>query len=89
VKKMRSNKSKEFYAELKVLCKIHHINIVSNTSADIFFDLLLRAFMFEYNTGISKSQNCGPRLSLTIFFTFYHLIFINNCLNFMKTHESI
>ncbi|KAK7386768.1 hypothetical protein VNO78_27104 [Psophocarpus tetragonolobus] len=28
VKKMRSNKSKEFYAELKILCKIHHINIV-------------------------------------------------------------
>ncbi|XP_061376712.1 lysM domain receptor-like kinase 3 [Gastrolobium bilobum] len=28
VKKMRSNKSKEFYAELKVLCKIHHVNIV-------------------------------------------------------------
>ncbi|KAK7361638.1 hypothetical protein VNO77_03709 [Canavalia gladiata] len=28
VKKMRSNKCKEFYAELMVLCKIHHINIV-------------------------------------------------------------
>ncbi|KAF7809328.1 lysM domain receptor-like kinase 3 [Senna tora] len=28
VKDMRSNKSKEFYAELKVLCRIHHINIV-------------------------------------------------------------
>ncbi|AES96123.2 putative protein kinase RLK-Pelle-LysM family [Medicago truncatula] len=28
VKKMKSNKSKEFYAELKALCKIHHINIV-------------------------------------------------------------
>ncbi|KAG4403064.1 hypothetical protein GLYMA_01G027100v4 [Glycine max] len=28
VKKMRSNKSKEFYAELKALCRIHHINIV-------------------------------------------------------------
>ncbi|XP_057495609.1 lysM domain receptor-like kinase 3 [Actinidia eriantha] len=28
VKKMRSNKSKEFFAELKVLCKIHHINVV-------------------------------------------------------------
>lgn len=27
---MRSNKSKEFLAELKVLCKIHHINVVSN-----------------------------------------------------------
>ncbi|KAL0421416.1 UNVERIFIED_CONTAM: LysM domain receptor-like kinase [Sesamum latifolium] len=25
---MRSNKSKEFLAELKVLCKIHHINVV-------------------------------------------------------------
>ncbi|KAK6160223.1 hypothetical protein DH2020_003604 [Rehmannia glutinosa] len=28
IKKMRSNKSKEFLAELKVLCKIHHINVV-------------------------------------------------------------
>nr|XP_027099333.1 lysM domain receptor-like kinase 3 [Coffea arabica] len=28
VKKMRSSKSKEFLAELKVLCKIHHINAV-------------------------------------------------------------
>nr|GMD97927.1 lysM domain receptor-like kinase 3 [Ipomoea batatas] len=28
IKKMRSNKSKEFVAELKVLCKIHHINVV-------------------------------------------------------------
>ncbi|KAF9677880.1 hypothetical protein SADUNF_Sadunf08G0153700 [Salix dunnii] len=28
VKKMRSNKSHEFFAELKVLCKIHHINVV-------------------------------------------------------------
>ncbi|KAL6351513.1 hypothetical protein AAG906_040867 [Vitis piasezkii] len=28
IKKMRSNKSKEFFAELKVLCKIHHINVV-------------------------------------------------------------
>ncbi|CAM8957040.1 unnamed protein product [Rhodiola kirilowii] len=28
VKKMRSNKCKEFFAELKVLCKIHHRNVV-------------------------------------------------------------
>ncbi|XP_034686611.1 lysM domain receptor-like kinase 3 [Vitis riparia] len=28
IKKMRSNKSKEFFAELKVLCKIHHRNVV-------------------------------------------------------------
>ncbi|KAJ7943685.1 LysM receptor kinase [Quillaja saponaria] len=28
IKKMISNKTKEFYAELKVLCKIHHINVV-------------------------------------------------------------
>ncbi|RZC58874.1 hypothetical protein C5167_006175, partial [Papaver somniferum] len=27
-KKMKSNKSKEFFAELKVLCQIHHINVV-------------------------------------------------------------
>lgn len=28
IKQMRSNKSKEFFAELKILCKIHHINVV-------------------------------------------------------------
>ncbi|XP_047322822.1 lysM domain receptor-like kinase 3 isoform X2 [Impatiens glandulifera] len=28
VKKMKSNLCKQFYAELKVLCKIHHINVV-------------------------------------------------------------
>lgn len=30
IKQMRSNKSKEFFAELKILCKIHHINVVRN-----------------------------------------------------------
>nr|AKK25218.1 Lyk 9 [Populus x canadensis] len=28
IKKMKSSRSKEFYSELKVLCKIHHINVV-------------------------------------------------------------
>ncbi|XP_020597329.1 lysM domain receptor-like kinase 3 [Phalaenopsis equestris] len=28
IKKMKSNMSKEFFAELKVLCKVHHINVV-------------------------------------------------------------
>ncbi|KAJ8759025.1 hypothetical protein K2173_003263 [Erythroxylum novogranatense] len=28
IKKMKSNKSHEFFAELKVLCKVHHINVV-------------------------------------------------------------
>jgi serine/threonine protein kinase len=28
VKKMKPSKSKEFFAELKVLCKVHHINVV-------------------------------------------------------------
>ncbi|XP_077253554.1 lysM domain receptor-like kinase 3 [Tasmannia lanceolata] len=28
IKKMKSNKCKEFFAELKVLCKVHHINVV-------------------------------------------------------------
>lgn len=30
IKRMRSNKSQDFFAELKVLCKIRHINVVSN-----------------------------------------------------------
>ncbi|KAJ0914967.1 putative protein kinase RLK-Pelle-LysM family [Helianthus annuus] len=33
IKKMRSNKSKEFLAELKVLCKIHHINVIALDAA--------------------------------------------------------
>lgn len=37
IKKMRSNKSKEFLAELKVLCKIHHINVVRNDALVFFF----------------------------------------------------
>ncbi|KDP26641.1 hypothetical protein JCGZ_17799 [Jatropha curcas] len=28
IKKMKSNKSKEFIAEVKILCKVHHINVV-------------------------------------------------------------
>uniref|UniRef100_A0A2C9UNE9 Protein kinase domain-containing protein n=1 Tax=Manihot esculenta TaxID=3983 RepID=A0A2C9UNE9_MANES len=28
IKKMKSNKSREFFAEVKVLCKVHHINVV-------------------------------------------------------------
>ncbi|KAK3160994.1 hypothetical protein QOZ80_1BG0070200 [Eleusine coracana subsp. coracana] len=28
IKKMKASKSKEFFAELKVLCKVHHINVV-------------------------------------------------------------
>lgn len=28
IKKMRSSRTKEFFAELKVLCKIHHNNVV-------------------------------------------------------------
>lgn len=27
---MKSSKSMEFLAELKVLCKVHHINVVRN-----------------------------------------------------------
>lgn len=38
IKKMKSNKSKEFYAELKALCKIHHINIVSDISDEVILD---------------------------------------------------
>ncbi|XP_058006461.1 lysM domain receptor-like kinase 3 [Hevea brasiliensis] len=28
IKKMRSNKSKEFLSEVKILCRVHHINVV-------------------------------------------------------------
>jgi len=39
---MRSNKTKEFYAELKALCKIHHINIVSNVSDEERFGVVFK-----------------------------------------------
>lgn len=32
IKRMRSNMSKEFLAELNVLCKVHHRNVVGQSS---------------------------------------------------------
>lgn len=54
IKKMRSNKSKEFLAELKVLCKIHHINVVRNDALVFFFFFLLcKRVSIAYVSGLA------------------------------------
>lgn len=55
VKKMRSNKSKEFYAELKALCNIHHINIVELLGYASGDDHLY--LMYEYVPNGSLSEH--------------------------------
>ncbi|KAI9125127.1 hypothetical protein K1719_003743 [Acacia pycnantha] len=54
IKKMRSNKSKEFYAELKVLCKIHHINIVELLGYASGEDHLYLVYEYVANESLSN-----------------------------------
>lgn len=57
IKKMRSNKSKEFLAELKVLCKIHHINVVRN-DALVFFFFFLFVMQERLHCLCFRSRDC-------------------------------
>nr|XP_043607291.1 lysM domain receptor-like kinase 3 [Erigeron canadensis] len=54
IKKMRSNKSKEFLAELKVLCKIHHINVVELLGFASGEDHLYLIYEFVSNGSLSE-----------------------------------
>ncbi|KAK6930977.1 Serine-threonine/tyrosine-protein kinase, catalytic domain [Dillenia turbinata] len=53
IKKMRSNKSKEFFAELKVLCRIHHINVVELLGYASGEDHLYLVYEFMQNGSLS------------------------------------
>ncbi|KAF5193365.1 Lysm domain receptor-like kinase [Thalictrum thalictroides] len=54
VKKMKSNKSKEFFAELKVLCKIHHINVVELLGYASGDDHLYLVYEYVQNGALSE-----------------------------------
>ncbi|KAK9934610.1 hypothetical protein M0R45_021747 [Rubus argutus] len=54
IKKMRSNKSKEFFAELKVLCKIHHINVVELLGYASGDDHLYLVYEYVQNGSLSE-----------------------------------
>ncbi|KAF5450252.1 hypothetical protein F2P56_030619 [Juglans regia] len=53
IKKMRSSKSKEFFAELKILCKIHHINVVELLGYASGDDHLYLVYEFVRNGSLS------------------------------------
>ncbi|KAL6193289.1 hypothetical protein ACLB2K_034373 [Fragaria x ananassa] len=54
IKKMRSNKCKEFFAELKVLCKIHHINVVELLGYASGDDHLYLVYEYVQNGSLSE-----------------------------------
>ncbi|KAI4384148.1 hypothetical protein MLD38_002336 [Melastoma candidum] len=54
IKKMKSTKSKEFFAEVKVLCKIHHINVVELIGYAIGEDHLYLVYEFIPNGSLSE-----------------------------------
>ncbi|XP_050372303.1 lysM domain receptor-like kinase 3 [Argentina anserina] len=54
IKKMRSNKCKEFFAELKVLCKIHHINVVELLGYASGEDHLYLVYEYVQNGSLSE-----------------------------------
>ncbi|KAA8529615.1 hypothetical protein F0562_034285 [Nyssa sinensis] len=53
IKKMKSNKSKEFFAEIKVLIKIHHINVVELLGYASGDDHLYLVYEFIQNGSLS------------------------------------
>ncbi|KAF8408285.1 hypothetical protein HHK36_007434 [Tetracentron sinense] len=53
IKKMKSSKSKEFFAELKVLCKIHHINVVELLGYASGNDHLFLVYEYVQNGSLS------------------------------------
>ncbi|XP_020093756.1 lysM domain receptor-like kinase 3 [Ananas comosus] len=54
IKKMRANKSKEFFAELKVLCKVHHINVVELIGYAAGGDHLYLIYEYVQNGSLSE-----------------------------------
>ncbi|XP_073115399.1 lysM domain receptor-like kinase 3 isoform X2 [Elaeis guineensis] len=54
IKKMKSSKSKEFFAELKVLCKVHHINVVELIGYAAGDDNLYLVYEFVQNGSLSE-----------------------------------
>ncbi|BAS72596.1 Os01g0546000, partial [Oryza sativa Japonica Group] len=54
VKKMKASKSKEFFAELKVLCKIHHINVVELIGYAAGDDHLYLVYEYVQNGSLSE-----------------------------------
>ncbi|GJS96250.1 reverse transcriptase domain-containing protein [Tanacetum coccineum] len=54
IKKIRSNMSKEFLAELKVLCKIHHINVVELLGFASGDDHLYLVYEFVSNGSLNE-----------------------------------
>uniref|UniRef100_A0A0E0FMW3 Protein kinase domain-containing protein n=1 Tax=Oryza nivara TaxID=4536 RepID=A0A0E0FMW3_ORYNI len=54
VKKMKASKSKEFFAELKVLCKIHHINVVDLIGYAAGDDHLYLVYEYVQNGSLSE-----------------------------------
>jgi len=54
VKKMKASKSKEFFAELKVLCKVHHINVVELIGYAAGEDHLYLVYEYVQNESLSE-----------------------------------
>ncbi|KAM1170844.1 hypothetical protein ACFX15_020720 [Malus domestica] len=54
IKKMKSNSTKEFFAELKVLCKIHHINVVELLGYASGDDHLYLVYEYVQNGSLSE-----------------------------------
>ncbi|CAM6125890.1 unnamed protein product [Calypogeia fissa] len=54
IKQMKTTKSREFYAELKVLCKVHHTNLVELLGYSAGDDSLFLIYEFAENGALSQ-----------------------------------
>ncbi|KAG6541788.1 hypothetical protein Mapa_016801 [Marchantia paleacea] len=53
IKRMKATKRKEFFAELKVLCKVHHTNLVELIGYSVSDDELFLVYEFAENRAVS------------------------------------
>ncbi|KAJ7296329.1 hypothetical protein O6H91_Y130800 [Diphasiastrum complanatum] len=54
IKQMKATKSREFFAELKVLCKVHHSNLVELIGYSASEDYLFLVYEFAENGALSE-----------------------------------
>ncbi|WVZ70153.1 hypothetical protein U9M48_018841 [Paspalum notatum var. saurae] len=74
IKKMKASKSKEFFAELKALCKVHHINVVELIGYAAGDDHLYLVYEYVKNGSLSEHLHDPLLKGLDI----HKLVFMRN-----------
>uniref|UniRef100_R7WDX9 Putative LRR receptor-like serine/threonine-protein kinase n=1 Tax=Aegilops tauschii TaxID=37682 RepID=R7WDX9_AEGTA len=82
VKMMKDNKSKEFFAELKVMCKVHHMNMIELIGYAAGEDHLYLVYEYVQNGSLSEHLH-DPLLKVC------RSVFYNVCIMIQPNKEHL